>query len=187
MQRHRFTIFTTLIVLVLLFVGVSHMAAQVTTADVLGTVTDASGAVVPGAKATLQNLDTGVTRTTDVSSSGAYLFTLLPIGRYSVKIEAQGFKTFSVTEFTLATGDRTRVDAHMEVGALSESVQVEAQAAALQTDSSTVGSLVTQRAVQDLPLQNRNFITLAQIAPGASKGAANALNSGTRPDDRRTS
>jgi len=163
------------------------LRAQVTTADVLGTITDPSGAVVPGAKATLQNLDTGISRSLEVGASGDYLFTLLPIGRYSIKIEAPGFKAFSVGGITLQSGDRTRVDAHMELGQLGESVQVEAQAAALQTDTSTVGTLMTQRAVQDLPLINRNFITLAQVVPGASEGAPNALNSGTRPDDRRPS
>jgi hypothetical protein len=86
---------------------------------------------------------------------------------------------------TLASGDRVRVDAQLQVGQVAETISVEEQAPALQTDSSTIGNLTTERAVQDLPLNGRNFSTLSQLAPGANAGANNALSSGNRPDDRR--
>ncbi len=159
---------------------------QVTTADVVGRVADSSGAVLPNTKVLVENLDTHDVRTVETNASGEYVITQLPIGRYSLRIEAQGFKTFNVQSLTLSSGDRTRVDALMEIGQISESVQVEAQAAALQSDSSTVGSLITDKAVQDLPINGRNFISLAQISAGSNAGAPNALSSGTRPDDRRS-
>ena len=114
---------------------------------------------------------------------GDYSFTLLPIGSYSVRVEAPNFKVFVVPSLTLFSGDRARVDAQLAVGQISESVSVEAQAPALQADSSTIGSVITN--VQDLPLNGRNFTAAIQMAPGTNAGAANALSSGTRPDDRR--
>jgi hypothetical protein len=155
------------------------------TADIVGTVTDNTGAVVPKAKVTVKNLDTSLTRTTETNSSGDYAFPLLPVGNYSVTVELSGFKTFTNPQLTLATGDRARVDAQMQVGEISQSVEVAAQAVALQTDSSTVGGLVTTRAVQDLPVNGRNFIRLVQLAPGATESVQSSLGGGTRPDDRR--
>jgi outer membrane receptor protein involved in Fe transport len=163
----------------------SALFAQVTTADIVGRVTDSSSAILPNAKVTIENLDTHDIRTATSGDNGDYSFTLLPIGRYTVHVEAANFKGFNVPTLTLASGDRARVDAQLSVGQVSESVSVEAQAPALQSDSSTTDEVVTTRAVEDLPLNGRNFSTLAQLAPGTNAGAANALSSGTRPDDRR--
>jgi len=157
----------------------------VTTADVVGKVTDKTGSGVPRAKVTLTNLDTNIARQVTTNETGDYVVNLLPNGRYSVRVEAAGFKAFGVPELVLATGDRTRVDAPLEVGALTETVEVRAEAAALQTDSSTLGTAITGRLVQDLPLNGRNYIQLAQIVTGVSSGPGNGLATGTRPDDRR--
>ena len=160
--------------------------AQAGTADIVGTVTDSTGAVLPGATVTAKNLATGLIRTQETGPSGDYSFTLLPIGTYQISVEAMGFKMFTAMEVTIATGDRARVDAPMEVGSVSQTVEVQGEAAAaLQTDSATVGSLITTQATQDLPLNGRNIIQLAQLTPGASEGPVNALTNGTRPDDRR--
>ena len=153
------------------------------TADVVGTVTDNTGAVVPKATVTVKNLGTALTRVAETNGTGDYAFSLLPVGDYSISIEAMGFKTFSNRQLTLATGDRARVDAQMEVGAIAQSVEVAAQTGALQTDSSTVGGLITRPA--DLPTNGRNFITLVQLAPGTSQSVQSSLGGGTRPDDRR--
>jgi Carboxypeptidase regulatory-like domain/TonB dependent receptor len=159
--------------------------AQSTTADITGTVTDGSGAILPNAKVTLTNLGTGEVRNAKTTAAGDYTFTLLNPGSYSVKVESDGFKTFVVPAVTLAASDRAREDARLETGATSETVQVTAQAPALQADSSVLTSTVTEKAVQDLPLNGRNYINLAQITPGANEGPPNGLNSGARPDDRR--
>ena len=181
LTAHRLTL---LVALLLLCFGTTM--AQVTTAEIVGTVMDSSGAVVAGAQVTITNLGTGATRTMQANESGNYGFTFLPIGNYSVTIEGAGLKTVKIASLTLSAGDRARVDGKMEPGDVRQSIVVTAAAeAALQTDSATVGGLVTTKAVQDLPVNGRNIIKLAQLVPGANEGTTNALSSGTRPDDRR--
>jgi hypothetical protein len=159
-------------------------AAQLTTADILGTVTDAAGAVVPNAKVTVVNTATSATRTLQTNGSGDYVFNLLPPGQYSVTVEAPSFRK-SVTNVTLVAGDRARVDAPLQIGETNQVVEVTATSPALQTDSSTMRDTVSAQSVQDLPLNGRNYITLVETAPGAAAGPANSILSGTRPDDRR--
>jgi hypothetical protein len=163
------------------------LQAQITTADVLGTVSDTSGAVIPGATVTLLNLDTQEKRTAIANDAGEFVFNLLKPNRYSltVSVAKGGFQTFVIPSFALSAGDRAREDAHLVVGSEAQVIQVQAQEPALQTDSSVLGSIVTDKATQDLPLNGRNYINLVQIAPGATKGVNNGLSSGNRPDDRR--
>ncbi len=174
--------------LLLFFVAAcSTSKAQLTTADVVGTVTDASGAVVPNATVTIVNTGTGVSRTTSSSSGGDYAFSTLEVGAYDLTIKASGFAPFEAHSLKLAVGDRLRIDAKLAVGQQAVEVDVSATAAALQTDSSSVGTMITDRAVQDLPLNGRNYISLVQLSAGVAQGLSNAMNSGTRPDDRRLS
>jgi Carboxypeptidase regulatory-like domain/TonB dependent receptor len=174
--------------LMLLVGGLLVMCAMMMaqgTADIVGTVTDNSGAVVPNAKVTAKNLGTNDSRTEQTNAAGQFAFALLPIGDYSVTVEVKGFRTFSASRLTIATGDRARVDAALQVGDVTQTVEVSEQTVAVQTDSSTVGGLVTTRAVQDLPVNGRNFMRLVQLAPGATESVQSSLGSGTRPDDRR--
>lgn len=181
----RCLVYSLAVCLFLLFCA-AGLVAQVTTAEIVGTVTDNSGAVVVGAQVTVKNLGTGATRSMVTNETGNYVFTFLPVGPYSVAVEAEGFKKFTAPSLTLAAGDRVRLDARMEVGDVRQSVEVQAEvAAALQTDSSTVGGLVTSKAVQDLPVNGRNFVKLVQLVAGANEGTTNSLAGGTRPDDRR--
>jgi len=161
--------------------------AQLTTSDILGTVTDATGAVVPNAVVTVRNLGTSETRTGKTDGSGVYTFTLLQPGHYSVRVEAPGFKAATTSNLAVEAGDRARADSHLELGASSETIEVQAQTPLLQADSATVSSTVTAQAVQDLPLNGRNFVQLVQIVPGANEGPGNGLTSGQRPDDKRSS
>jgi hypothetical protein len=159
--------------------------AQQTTADVLGIVTDASGAVLPSVKITVHNLDTAANYSATSDSGGNYMVTLLPVGRYSIKATGVGFKTWTTTGVTLALGDRLRQNIQLEVGGLEQSIEVTASSPALQADSSSVSNLITNTAMQNLPLSGRNFVVLTQLTAGASEGDPNGLPSGTRPDDRR--
>jgi hypothetical protein len=177
--------FTVVVALVL--ACIFPASGQQTTADVLGTITDASGAAIAAASITLQNLDTHETRKSQSHAEGDYVFNLLPIGHYSVAIEAQGFKTFRVADLPVSAGDRARVDAQLQIGPRTETVVVSAQPGALQTDSSTIGATIAEKAVQDLPLNGRNFIDLVQLASGVNAGPPNSIGSGNRPDDRRLS
>ncbi len=153
------------------------------TADIVGTVTDNSGSVVPMAKVTVKNVETNLMRTQQTDASGQYSFTLLPVGNYSITVEVKGFKTFTNPRLGLATGDRARVDAALQVGEVTQTVEVSGQVAGVQTDSSTVGALLSNPA--DLPTNGRNFVTLVQLAPGATQSVQSSLGGGTRPDDRR--
>src|SRR5579863_8301445 len=156
------------------------------TADIVGTVTDQSGGAVPNAKVTVTNTSTNVSHSMQTGAAGDFSFTLLPVGSYSVAVEANGFKKFQASNVSLAAGDRARVDAPMQVGEQNVTVEVSAsQAPILQTDSATVGGLVTSQATQDLPLNGRNVINLVQMAPGANEGTQSSLGGGNRPDDRR--
>jgi carboxypeptidase family protein len=164
--------------------GGAALHAQVTTADIVGRVTDSTGGVLPGASVTIEHLGTHDVRTVPTSATGDYLFNLLPIGIYSVKVELQGFVT-QTTRLTLSTGDRVRFDAKLQVGQVSENVLVTAESPLVQTDTATVGSLVSAKAVEDLPVSGRNIQRLVQLVPGAFEGQTNSLASGNRPDDRR--
>src|SRR6202453_1178207 len=172
--------------LVLLFAFTSAAFCQLTTADILGSVTDATGAVVPNAKITLTNLGTNETRTDQSNSSGEYTFTLLPVGHYSVTIIAGGFQKSVTKDLSVEAGDRARNDVHLTLGSESTVIEVTASTPLLQADSATISSTVTSEAVQDLPLNGRNFVQLVALVPGANPGAGNGLSSGGRPDDRRT-
>lgn len=158
--------------------------AQVTTADLVGRVTDASGGALPGVTVTITNDRTGDVRSATTGSSGDYSFNLLPIGSYTVAVALPGFGT-QTTTVALSAGDRVRFDARLQLGTLAETITVTAATPLLQTDTSTLSALVTEKAVQDLPVNGRNFVRLVQLAPGANEGLPNSLASGTRPDDRR--
>jgi Carboxypeptidase regulatory-like domain/TonB dependent receptor len=160
-------------------------SAQIATADIVGAVTDDSGAVLPNARVTVTNTATNESRASQSNGAGDYAFNLLQPGPYSVTIEAPGFKTFTVKGLTLVAGDRSRADARMQLGQETQTVNVGATPTALQTDSSTLSSVISDRAVQDLPLNGRNYINLVTDSPGVTQGNPNAIASGTRPDDRR--
>jgi hypothetical protein len=147
-------------------------------------VTDPSTAAVVKGSATATNFATGLSQKAALTNTGAFTFTLLQIGAYKVSVEAPGFKSF-VTQVTLAAGDRARIDAQLSVGQAEQTVTVESITPALETDESTVGTLITSQATQDLPLNGRNILNLITLSAGVTGGLTNAMNSGTRPDDRR--
>ncbi len=159
--------------------------AQNTTADVVGTVTDATGAVIPNATVEITDVNTHDKRTVQSGSGGEFTFTLLKPSTYSLTATAPGFKSFQIASFALSAGDRAREDAHLAAGASGETITVEATTPALRTDSAALITTVTERATQELPLNGRNFINLVQVTPGATEGLNNGLASGNRPDDRR--
>jgi len=176
----------SIVTLVCVLILSTPIFAQVQTADVVGTAADTTGAILPGAKVTITNVATNISQTTTTNATGDYIFTLLQPGTYLVKFEDKGFKTFTASNVTLAAGDRARVDAKMEVGEVSQTVEVSGNVApALQTDSSDLGTLVTSQAVQDIPLNGRNFVKLVQLSAGVTIGSQSDTSSGNRPDDRR--
>ena len=158
--------------------------ASAQTAEIVGRVTDNTGGVLPGATVTVENSGTRDVRTAVTSDTGDYVFTLLPIGTYTVRIELQGFSAYS-SRAVLTSGDRTRIDGRLNVGVVSETVEVTAEAPLLQTDASTLRTLVTEKAVQDLPISGRNFVNLVSMVPGATP--TNGAPGGNNNDRRQTS
>ena len=176
---HRFRSSALFLAILVLFA--SAASAQLTTADILGTVTDATGAVVPGANITLINLETNEQRSGQSNGTGDFSFTLLPVGHYSVTVKAPGFQVSITKDLAVEAGDCARADDHLQLGSESTVVEVTASTPLLQADSATVSSSVTAMAVQDLPLNGRNFVQLVQLVPGANEGPGNGatpLNSG---------
>jgi len=184
-RPYRSSILVPFLLATLLFLIAIRTSAQVATGDIVGSVTDSSNAVVPGAKVTETNLGTGLTYVSNATGDGNYLITQLPAGHYRITAEKEGFKTWTRPDVTLSIGDRYRADARLEVGELSQTVEVQAENAQLQTDSAQVASLVDERQVQDLPLNGRNFVQLTQLVPGATDYTAGSFSTGNAVDDRR--
>lgn len=168
----------------LLLTGPGSVRAQVSTADIVGTVTDQGGAVITEATVTVENADTRERRTGTTSATGEFVFNLLQPGRYTVSVQSKGFKTANST-LTVSAGDRARANMELQVGDVAQAVEVQAQSPALQSDSATLTTVLAAQSVQDLPLNGRNFVTLIQSTVGVAAGPSNSILSGTRPDERR--
>jgi hypothetical protein len=142
--------------------------AQRTSATVRGTVRDSTQAVLPGATVTVVNTDTGLTRATVTNSVGAYAVPELPIGRYRITAELQGFKTATRTDVILKVADDLGLDFELAAGQLSEVVTVAGVSPVVRTVGGDVSGTVTGEMVRELPLNGRNFLQLATLMPGVS-------------------
>ena len=150
--------------------------AQGSTGTILGVVTDASGAAVPGALVTATNLDTQFTRSVPTDASGQYALPLMPIGKYKVDVALDGFKNFSQTGIVLEVGRNARIDAKIEPGNVSEVVSVTADAPLIETTTASLSRAVSQNEVLNLPLVNRDLYQLLSITGGVtSNDASNSL------------
>ncbi|GAC1512213.1 MAG: hypothetical protein NVS1B11_21950 [Terriglobales bacterium] len=143
--------------------------AQVDAGSILGTVKDTSGAVVTGAKVTLTNDDTGLSLTATTGSSGEYIFAPIKIGRYSVVAEAAGFQRVEHPHMTVDVQQRVLADLVLRPGSTSETVLVTGETPALQTQDASVGQVIGERSINDLPLNGRNFTFLAQLSAGVTQ------------------
>ena len=144
------------------------------TGALTGTVTDASGAVVPAVTVTLRNAETNQARSIITGSDGTYKFTLLPPGSYDVRFSAAGFKTAEVAGVNVNVTETPEVNRSLEVGAQTDQVTVEASAETLQTTSSALGTTVGSRSVTNLPLTTRNYTQILGMSAGANVSVNNA-------------
>ena len=161
---------TTVLALLLILAAALPARAQRTTASIRGTVTDATGGVVPGADVTVKGTDTGLTQSTVTNTDGVYSFPELPVGTYSVEVTISGFKSSVQTGIALNVADQRTVNVTLETGAVSETVTVTSPAMAVQTVGGEVAGLVTGEQVRELPLNGRNFLQLTTLMPGVSAG-----------------
>lgn len=170
LHRRHISIATAPLLSALLLVPIAAQA-QSDSSSLSGTITDPSGAVVPNARVTAHNEATGLERTTQTNSSGAYTITNLPSGNYTVRVEAQGFGTVEQKGTHLDPNIGSRFDTPLKPGESSTTVTVEANANALQTESAAVGQLVTTEQVKSIQLNGRNPIYLSQLEPGVTRNA----------------
>lgn len=151
----------------LLLVCAVGASAQETTARISGQVTDPSGAVVSGADIKLTNIATREERTAKTGDDGYYSITLIPPGDYNLSIRTEGFKEYQNQRMTLHVNDHKALNVTLEAGAVSETVTVTAEASVIQT-SPTVGDVIDNRKVLEIPLNNRNFLQLVTLVPGVT-------------------
>jgi hypothetical protein len=150
------------------------LAAQAVTGTILGTVTDDTGAILPGATVTLRHTDTGFVRTVHSDSAGEFTAPSLPTGTYTLSAELQGFKTVSIPDIRLGVDQRLRFNVKLEVGAVSETITVVGSSPLVQTSSSELGTTVDEEQIKQLPLNGRNFVSLTRTVPGVVRGIPGA-------------
>src|SRR5499427_5201711 len=146
--------------------------AQVDQGSITGTVTDASGAVVRGAKVILTNEGTGASLTMTTPADGLYRFSPVRIGSYKLEVAAEGFKTASELHVNVDVSSNVTRNFQLQPGKVSETVEVTSEAPLLQSEDASVGQVVNQKNVNDLPLNGRNFTFLAQLAAGVNSPQA---------------
>ena len=152
----------------LILAGVPALA-QLPTGTILGVVKDASGAIVPGANMTARNLDTGMTRTTVTSGDGSYRLPALAVGTYELRAEHAGFQVAVRSGLTLAVGQEAVLNFALELGTVEQQVLVSAEAPLVNTTSGSLGGLVSEQRIEDLPLNGRNYVDLSLLQPGISQ------------------
>src|SRR5712691_6116143 len=171
--------------LVLLVICASTALGQTGTSGISGTVRDVNGAVVPNATVTAKNEATNVSQNQNTTDAGFYAFNSLPVGNYKITVEKSGFKTFKKTGNALEVGTPLTVDATMEVGQVSETVTVTGGTEQLQTANATIGNVVEQKAIEALPLNGRNPLTLLLLEPGVVQRSAGGAGSGVHVNGAR--
>jgi hypothetical protein len=174
--------------LALWFCAAGYTFAQTITGSITGTVTDPSGAVVPGVKVVATNTGTNGTFNAISNEAGIYNLVFLPVGSYTLEAELQGFKKVALAPFRLEVNQIARLDIKLEVGSTAQTVEITAAAPIIQTESTATGDTVTSTDLTAIPLNGRNFATVTLLIPGAISTAPNSMNtsgrfqgSGSRP------
>src|SRR5579871_3072155 len=160
--------------LALSFVMMPSAFAQ-STGAIAGTVTDPTGAVVPNATVTIHNQGTGEERTLQTDSAGAYQAPSLPVGRYNVEIKSQGMQTTLAKDIPVEVATTTRQDFALKVATATQTIEITAAAPVVESTSVSVGDVVNQQTVQDIPLNGRHFVDMALLVPGSVVAPVNGF------------
>jgi hypothetical protein len=171
-----------------LLLAAAALYGQTSTGEFNGSVTDSSGAVVPHAKVAAASVETGAAREVTTDSNGGYVITFLQPGVYNLSAEASGFKKTVQNNVELRVNQRAEVNLQLQIGQVNDTVEVTAAAPLLESQSSSLGTVIDTHLTSELPLNGRNFVQLATLAPGVNGtgySVSGTIMSGTRPDDRR--
>ena len=156
------------------------LQAQEVSAGITGIVTDPSGAAIAGAEVTARDLDRGLPYVTQSNESGNYALPRVPPGRYEVRVASEGFRTWLQPEVRLEVNQRARIDVTMELGAVTETVEVTAAGPLLQTEKTELGAVISGEQTVDLPLPTRNFIAMTLLVPGVTTTNPSSFNNARR-------
>jgi hypothetical protein len=181
MRKNLFRIFLGFAIALLAFMPAA--IAQVVTGSITGEVSDPSGAVVPGAHVTAHAVATGIETSTTANAEGQYRIEYLPIGRYTVSVQASGFGSATIPEFSLEVGQTAKFNIKLQVGGANTSVNVSAATPILDTSDYTVGSTFTENTISNFPLNGLDFSALTLYVPGATSTFG---NTGTTQIERDT-
>src|SRR5689334_11324554 len=162
-----FTLFAALLLVCTLALSTT-LIAQTSTGEVNGTVTDASGAAVPGASVKLTNNATQVTLQATTNGSGQYFLIHVLPGSYSLKVDKPGFTTVEITELPIGVNQTVKQDVALKVGSVNQTVQVSAEAVTVESSTTELGTVIPQKTVNELPLNGRNFTQLLTLTPGVT-------------------
>jgi hypothetical protein len=176
---------TSLLVAVCLLWPAQIVFAQLTTGGIVGTVTDPSGSRVPGVTVTATQVDTATSTTVATDAAGDYTFTNLQIGRYSLTFQKEGFQRVVQSNVVLGIAQVIRFDIALKIGSVSQTVEVTDAPPLLQTETSSLGTIETEKRIVDLPLNGRNFFKLAFLGPGANEGATGTSAGAGSTDNNR--
>jgi len=157
-----------------------------TLGEITGVVSDSTGAVIVGAKVTATNTGTNAARTAVTNDSGIYSFPAMQPGAYTLKVEMAGFKSFTETGIQLQVQQTARIDVAMEVGEVTQTIEVSGGGALLTTENATVGTVIENRRIVELPLNGRNFLQLVSLSPNVSFGFQSAGQAGSRQGGTRS-
>ena len=153
--------------------------------EITGIVTDASGAVMSGASITLTNTNTNAVRKTTATDAGVYTFPSVPPGLYVVKTEVQGFKTGISELFQVHVQQVVRLDVALQVGNATETIEVTSEVAQLQSENATLGTVIENKIVTELPLNGRQYLNLVALSPNVNVLAPAAGQAGSRQGGER--
>lgn len=157
-----------LLVFALLVAGAAR--AQTTTGQITGVVQDPSAAVITGAKVSVTQQETGLVRESQTNMEGIFAFPLLPIGTWTLRVEQAGFRPVIQTDITLQVNETRRVDVRLDPGQVSESIEVRADAVAVEREGASLGTVIDTSKITNLPLNSRNPFALALLVPGVTPG-----------------
>ncbi len=166
---------------------VSPLHAQTPSGEISGVVTDISGSVLPAVKITLTNIATNATREVETNDAGQYVLPALPPGVYVLKAERQGFRTVERANIEVLVGSANRIPVSMDVGQLTDVVEVTGGTPVLQTESAAIGTVIENRAIVELPLNGRNYLQLASLTPGATTNGPSSSQGKQRMGGQRNS